>query len=143
MTFVYCKIRRKQLIDEQIKLSRLLDAPAPAQFYVVRGETAEAVLQREEALKQRLEPLIEKKSSAAIKPCRTGCRRCAAQETHRQLIEQRLLNNDGALADLAARIGADGSWITATRDRLLASAEKLTPDDFLKASASQPCAISG
>ena len=67
----------RQLIDEQIKLSRLLDAPAPAQFYVVRGETAEAVLQREEALKQRLEPLIEKKSSAATKPCRTGCRRCA------------------------------------------------------------------
>ncbi len=125
------------MIDEQIKLSRLLDAPAPAQFYVVRGETAEAVLQREEALKQRLEPLIEKKIISGYQAMSNWVPSLRTQETHRQLIEQRLLNNDGALAVLAARIGADGSWITATRDRLLASAEKLTPDDFLKASASQ------
>ena len=127
----------RQLIDEQIKLSRLLDAPAPAQFYVVRGETAEAVLQREEALKQRLEPLIEKKIISGYQAMSNWVPSLRTQETHRQLIEQRLLNNDGALAVLAARIGADGSWITATRDRLMASAEKLTPDDFLKASASQ------
>jgi predicted exporter len=127
----------RQLIDEQIKLSRLLDAPAPAQFYVVRGETAEAVVQREEALKQRLEPLIEKKIISGYQAMSNWVPSLRTQETHRQLVEQRLLNNDGALAVLAARIGADGSWITATRDRLLASAEKLTPDDFLKAPASQ------
>ena len=127
----------RQLIDEQIKLSRLLDAPAPAQFYVVRGETAEAVLQREEALKQRLEPLIERKIISGYQAMSNWVPSLRTQETHRQLIEQRLLNNDGALAVLASRIGADGSWITATRDRLLASAEKLTPDDFLKAPASQ------
>ena len=127
----------RQLIDEQIKLSRLLDAPAPAQFYVVRGETAEAVLQREEALKQRLEPLIEKKIISGYQAMSNWVPSLRTQETHRQLIEQRLLNNDGALAVLAARIGADGSWMTATRDRLMASTEKLTPDDFLKASASQ------
>jgi predicted exporter len=127
----------RQLIDEQIKLSRLLDLSAPAQFYVVRGETAEAVLQREEALKQRLEPLIEKKIISGYQAMSNWVPSLRTQETHRQLIEQRLLNNDGALAVLAARIGADGSWMTATRDRLMASAEKLTPDDFLKASASQ------
>ena len=40
----------KSLIDDQIKLSRLLDAPTPTQFYIVRGKTAEVVLQREEML---------------------------------------------------------------------------------------------
>ena len=38
MTFVYLQNPPRQLIDEQIKLSQLLDAPTPAQFYVVRGE---------------------------------------------------------------------------------------------------------
>ena len=50
MTSVCCRTRRKTLIDDQIKLSKLLDAPTPAQFYIVRGTTAEVVLQREEML---------------------------------------------------------------------------------------------
>ena len=52
----------KALLDDQIKLSKLLDLPTPAQFYLVRGATAEAVLQREEALEQRLDPLIAEAS---------------------------------------------------------------------------------
>src|SRR5262249_56641883 len=49
----------KNLIDDQTKLSRLLDTPTPAQFYIVRGNKAEAVFQREEMLKQRRAPLLE------------------------------------------------------------------------------------
>ena len=82
------------------------------------------MLQREEALKQRLEPLIEKKIISGYQAMSNWVPSLRTQETHRQLIEQRLLNDDGALA-VAARIGADGSWMTATRDRLMASAEKL------------------
>lgn len=43
-----------ELIKEQIEVSRLLQIPSPAQFFVVQGATPEAVLQREEALKDRL-----------------------------------------------------------------------------------------
>src|SRR5262249_12520291 len=50
----------KELVAEQLKLGRLLDAPSPVQFYLVRGATVEAVLEREEALKSRLDPLVEK-----------------------------------------------------------------------------------
>jgi len=128
----------KELIDEQIKLSRRLDAPAPAQFFIVRGATSEAVLQREEALTQRLEPLVEKKIISGYQAVSSWVPSLRTQETRRQLIEQRLLNDDGALAALAARIGADGQWITAARDRLRAAGAKLTPDDFLKTSAAEP-----
>ena len=64
----------------------------------LRGETAEAVLQREEALKQRLEPLIEKKIISGYQAMSNWVPSLRTQETHRQLIEQRLLNDDGALA---------------------------------------------
>ncbi len=100
MTSVCCKTRPRQLIDDQIKLSKLLDAPTPAQFYLVRGATAEAVLQREEALKQRLDPLIEKHlisgyqaMSNWVPSLRTQSRTRATDRT------DKLLNDGGALAD--------------------------------------------
>src|SRR5262249_28555082 len=45
----------KDLIADQLKLSKLLDAPTPIQYFLVRGDSAEQVLQREEALKVRLD----------------------------------------------------------------------------------------
>ena len=48
----------KHLIDDQIKLSKLTDAPTPVQYFLVRGASAEEVLQREEALKAKLDKLI-------------------------------------------------------------------------------------
>jgi predicted exporter len=45
------------LMQSQIRLSRLLGLPSPAQFYLVQGRDAEEVLQREEALKERLDKI--------------------------------------------------------------------------------------
>lgn len=45
------------LMAEQIRLSRLLGMPSPAQFYLVQGTDAAQLLQREEALTTRLRAL--------------------------------------------------------------------------------------
>ncbi len=45
------------LITQQIRISQMLGLPSPAQFYLVQGENAEQVLQREEALVDRLRVL--------------------------------------------------------------------------------------
>jgi predicted exporter len=50
------------LIKDQIEVGRLLQMPSPAQFFVVQGPTPQAVLQREEALKAKLAPLLEQLS---------------------------------------------------------------------------------
>lgn len=47
------------LMQAQRTLGRLLGLPSPAQFYLVQADTPEALLQREEALKARLEPLVQ------------------------------------------------------------------------------------
>ncbi len=47
----------KTLIDQQIRISQMLGMPSPAQFYLVQGDDAEQVLQREEALIERLRVL--------------------------------------------------------------------------------------
>jgi len=46
------------LVKAQRELGRLLGVPSVAQFYLVRGASAQEVLEREEALKRRLDPLV-------------------------------------------------------------------------------------
>ncbi len=48
------------LIAQQRKINDLLDLPSPAQFYLIRGVTAEIVLQREEALTAHLRMMRDK-----------------------------------------------------------------------------------
>ncbi len=48
------------LINQQIRISQMLGMPSPAQFYLVQGDTAEQVLEREEALIERLRVLSSK-----------------------------------------------------------------------------------
>jgi predicted exporter len=128
----------KQLIDEQVKLSRLLDATAPAQFFVVRGESIETVLRREEILKQHLDALVEEKAITGYQSVSNWVPSLATQEARRTLVEERLLSGNGALAALAQRIGADDLWVGATRERLSGFAAKLTPEEFLRAPAGAP-----
>lgn len=47
------------VLERQQQVAVLLDAPSPAQFYVLEADNAEALLQREEALIDALRPLRE------------------------------------------------------------------------------------
>jgi len=48
----------QSLVNAQREVGRLLGLPSPAQFFVVRGTSADDVLQREEALKTRLDARV-------------------------------------------------------------------------------------
>jgi len=50
----------RELVDAQREIGRLLGLAAPSQFFVVRGVGADDVLQREEALKARLDARVAK-----------------------------------------------------------------------------------
>lgn len=53
-----------ELIKEQMEVGRLLKMPSPAQFFMVKGATEQQVLEREEALKERLAPSLGSLGSA-------------------------------------------------------------------------------
>lgn len=128
----------KNLVSDQIKLGKLLDAPSPVQYYLVRGATAEAVLQREEILKKRLDPLIEKRTISGYQAMSNWVPSLQLQLAHKQLIEEKLLKDGGPLSALALQIGEDDAWMAKTRQHMLASASPLLLDDFLKSPASEP-----
>ncbi len=128
----------KHLIDDQVKLSKLLDAPTPVQFFLVRGATAEMVLQREEMLKQRLDLLAAQHLVSGYQSMSNWVPSARTQDARRALIDAKLLADDGPLAGLAAQAGEDQQWIAATRDGLKAAGTLLSIDDFLKTPASEP-----
>ncbi len=128
----------KHLVDDQIKLSTLLDAPTPVQFFLVRGASAEIVLQREELLKKRLDPLIAQHKISGYQAMSNWVPSAQTQDARRALLEDKLLKEGGPLAQLAAQVGEDQAWVATTRAHLLESGKPLTLDDFLKAPASEP-----
>ncbi len=53
-----------ELQQAQLRASRLLGTPSVAQFYLVRGANAQEVLEREEALKDRLDAIVAARAIA-------------------------------------------------------------------------------
>lgn len=128
----------KQLISDQIKLSKLLDAPTPVQFFLVRGASAEIVLQREELLKKRLDPLVVQHKITGYQALSNWVPSSRTQSARRTLLEEKLLKEGGPLAQLAAQIGEDADWTAAARVHLLESGKLLTAEEFLRTPASEP-----
>jgi predicted exporter len=128
----------KHLIDDQIKLSKLLDAPTPVQYFLVRGASVEEMLQREEQLKARLDTFIATQSISGYQAMSNWVPSARTQAARRALIEEKLLADGGPLQGIATQTGEDAQWVAATRANLLAAAAPLSLDDFLKSPASEP-----
>lgn len=128
----------KHLIDDQIKLGKLLDAPTPVQFFLVRGDSTETVLQREEALKKRLDPLITDHKLTGYQALSNWVPSAQTQNARRALLERKLLNAGGPLEQLATQIDEDRAWVDETRAHLLSAGKLLTMEEFLKTPASEP-----
>jgi predicted exporter len=128
----------KHLIDDQIKLSKLLDAPTPVQYFLVRAASAEELLQREEALKARLDSFIADKRISGYQAMSNWVPSARTQAARRALIEEKLLADGGPLQGIAAQTGEDAQWVAATRNGLLAAAAPLSLDAFLQSPASEP-----
>ncbi|SHG68407.1 MMPL family transporter [Massilia sp. CF038] len=128
----------KQLVADQIKLGKLLDAPTPVQYYLVRGSSPEMVLQREEALKQHLDPLIKEGRISGYQAMSNWVPSMQVQASRRALVQDTLLRDGGPLSALAREIGEDAEWVTATRKHLESNSEALTVDQFLTTPPSEP-----
>jgi predicted exporter len=127
----------QELQDQQLKLGALLDAPTPVQFYLVQGESAEIVLQREEALKSRLDLLVDQQVLSGYQAISNWVPSTRTQAIRHTLTEEKLLAADAALPTLAARIDEDAAWVEAMRRRATDPAA-LTPELFLNAPAGAP-----
>jgi len=127
-----------QLVQDQIKLGKLLDAPSPVQYYLVRGDSNEQVLQREEALKRRLDPLIGAGHLAGYQALSNWVPSQQAQAARLALVEAKLLAVGGPLSLLADAIEEGPEWAAATAAHLRSQGAPMRVDAFLHSAAAAP-----
>ncbi|MBO9538208.1 MMPL family transporter [Herbaspirillum sp.] len=129
------------LLDDQIKIGKLLDMAAPVQFYLVRGGSAEEVLQKEEQLAQRLQPLVDAGVISGIQAVSNWVPSQAAQRGNLALVQQALLEarngQPAALAQVASAIDETPQWVQGMRDRILDKGRTLAPEAFLASPAGE------
>ena len=124
------------LIADQIRLSRLLDAPTPVQFFLLRGSSEQQLLEREETLKLVLDTLVQRKMLTGYQAVSNWVPSARTQQLRLQLINHALLGD--ALNQLAEKIGTDSDWVGSTRAHLQQYGSALTVDQFLAAPAGEP-----
>ncbi|NMM80851.1 hypothetical protein B2J86_07885 [Acidovorax sp. SRB_14] len=75
------------LVAQQRQVSEMLGLPSPAQFYLVKGSDSQEVLQREEALKERLDALVLQKQLAGYSAVSDWVPSAQRQASNAQLVE--------------------------------------------------------
>jgi predicted exporter len=128
----------QNLLDDQLKIGKILDLATPVQFYLLRAANTEALLQREETLKQRLDLLVQQQQIGGYQAISNWVPSARLQASRRQLIERSLLSEQGVLASLAVKLGEGPAWLKGARERLLASGQPITVDEYFQTPASKP-----
>lgn len=89
---------RPELLAEQIALSKLLQLPSPAQFFIVQGRDEQEVLQREEALKTTLDAEVARQHLSGYRAVSDWVPSAARQAADAQL-------SYAASADIRSYVG--------------------------------------
>lgn len=115
-----------ELLRQQAAASRLLGLPSVGQFYLVRGANAQEVLEREEALKERLDAMVARRALsgyAAVSDWVPSIRRQQSDAALTRRVETQVIA--GVNAALGERlVRSEAHW------------RPLTPEEWLAHSAS-------
>ncbi len=120
------------LITDQRRLNDLLDLPSPAQFFLVSGVNAEDVLQREEALTNRLDQAIANGDLRGYQAISNWVPSRQRQTENAALFGRVIDGDNGVLARASQQLGEVVEPPAATPDTLL------TISDWLAAPVSEP-----
>ena len=119
------------LVAEQREVGRIMRVTAPAQFFLLRAPDAEALLEREEALRVSLDSLVASGALAGYRAVSTWVPSHARQVADRALADARLYRRGGSLDTLASRLGEGESWAAGVRRGLREASGDLSIDAWL------------
>jgi len=120
------------LLRDQKTLGQLVDMPSPAQFYLVRGSTPEQVLQREEALKTALQPLLAEHWLRGVQAVSDSVPSVQQQQQDLALQQRVIFAEQGVLAHALALLGESEAPTSAV------AASVLHVDEWLASPVSEP-----
>ncbi|MGC0151707.1 MMPL family transporter [Chromobacterium vaccinii] len=122
----------RQLLEDQRLVGELMQMAGPGQFFLVSGASPEQVLQREEALKARLAPLIAAGKFAGVQAISDWVPSESRQTADRALLQRVVFAPGGVLEQAAGLLGQ------AMPSPSLPPLRPLTIDAWLAAPVSEP-----
>ncbi|MCL2875034.1 MAG: MMPL family transporter [Betaproteobacteria bacterium] len=117
-----------ELLREHLDVARALELPSPAQLFLITGTDPEEVLQHEEALLEKLTPLLATGKLTGF----DAISRWLPSRERQQVAWEAQQTLTGARAALAEELELLGDWATATRQA------SLTADEWLAQPATKP-----
>lgn len=127
------------LLAQEEKVRELLGGGLDSRFFIVRGKDAESVLQSEELLRTRLDPLISAQKLAGYSALSKALPSMARQKQNEAWLAQQVYGADGTLAELLRQVGYEAK---AVQDMQAVfeqhRGQYLHLQDWLKAESSAP-----
>lgn len=136
-----------KMMQEQTDVGRILDVPFAAQLFTVRGESEEELLQREEALRARLDSLVSRHTFDGYQAVSSWVPSQARQLRDAELHATKIYMANGAISQLRIALGEDAGWESRLRTAMFAVdtenggaplATSLKADAWLKSPISEP-----
>lgn len=121
------------LIEQQMRIGKLLQLPSPGQFYLVQGSSPEEVLTREETLKVQLDILQSKGGLSGYQAITDWVPSARQQASDAAVVQRVVFGETGVRALAMAKLGEP-----ANQPALPAAVEPLRLDAWLGHPASEP-----
>jgi predicted exporter len=123
------------LMDEEAAVRDRLASAVDTRFYIVEGDSPEAVLRAEETLRERLDGLVARGALGAYQAVSRALPSAARQRENHALLSRGVYAADGALPKLLAQAGFSPAQIRAAREGFPSGAPVLAVDDWLASPA--------
>ena len=124
-----------QLIEQEKKVREILGTDIDSRFFLVRGADAQAVLQREEQLRARLDPLIAQGEVGAYRALSQALPSLQRQQRDHALLARQVYADQGLLPRFATQLGLDRSYVEKQQRSFNQTAPSWTLENWLASPA--------
>jgi predicted exporter len=126
-----------QLVRDEQRVRELLGSGIETRFFLVSGNSAQAVLESEERLTHALDGLVRKGAIASYQAVSTGVPSLVTQRRNHELLEQRVYAPGALFEKVMTNLGFASDAIERRRAEFAAADTPLTVEDWLGSAASQ------
>ena len=126
-----------ELVREEQRVRDLLGSGIETRFFLVTGDSAQAVLEAEERLTQALDRLKGNHAIASYQAVSTGLPSLATQRRNHDLLAERVYAPGGLLEQVMSKLGFEPAAIERRHAEFAASTAPLTLEAWLGSPASQ------
>jgi len=126
-----------ELVAAERRVAALLQSGIESRYFLIQGNTEQALLDTEAQLTQQLDALQAQGKLQAYTAITRALPSLKQQQAAHDVLKQQVLNEQGALPSVLQRLGFNATDIAA-RTAVFADGQPLLPDEWLASTASRP-----